>query len=52
LAEPEKALLDWIYVRRVKSLEGERVDMSELNKKKLRSYVKIYPKWVRKVIDE
>lgn len=52
LAEPEKALLDWIYIRKIKGLEGERVDMSELDKKKLRSYAKIYPKWVRKVINE
>lgn len=52
LAETEKALLDWIYIRKIKGLEGERVDMSEMNKKKLRSYVKIYPKWVRKIINE
>ena len=52
VAEPEKALLDWIYIRKIKSLRSNRVDGGGLDKKKLKSYAKIYPKWVRKVINE
>ncbi len=51
IALPEKALLDWIYLRKVKRLEEMRVDR-EMNVERLKEYVQWYPNWVRKVIDE
>ncbi|MBU1070849.1 hypothetical protein KKG65_00365 [Patescibacteria group bacterium] len=52
MAEPEKALLDWIYIRGIRGLESTRVNRDDLNKKKLKDYSKIYPEWVRKVLYE
>jgi len=50
IAEPEKALLDWIYLRRVKNLEENRVDLSQLNRQRLWQFAKYFPKWVIKEI--
>jgi predicted transcriptional regulator of viral defense system len=50
IAEPEKALLDFIYVRRIKNLSENRIDLSTLDKKLLANYSTYFPKWVRKVI--
>ena len=52
LALPEKALLDLIYIRRLKSLDEYRVDRSELRKTYLNKFSKKFPNWVRKVINE
>jgi hypothetical protein len=49
MAEPEKALLDWIYLRRINSLEDSRVDLTLLNRHQLRQYAREFPEWVRKV---
>jgi predicted transcriptional regulator of viral defense system len=52
VAEPEKAVLDFIYVRNIKSLAGERMDLSGLDMKKLQRYAREFPLWVRKVCDQ
>lgn len=52
LAEAEKALLDFIYIRKIKDLKNHRIDLAGLNKKKLLSYSKFFPAWVRKEIGE
>lgn len=52
LAEPEKALLDWIYVRKIHSLETDRVDVSALRKERLTLFGAYYPAWVRKSVYE
>lgn len=49
IADAEKALLDWIYVRKIRSLEESRVDMSLLRKTFMTKYLVSYPNWVRKV---
>jgi len=49
-AYPEKALLDYIYIRKIKSLEENRVESNELNRDLLLDYALRYPNWVRKVI--
>lgn len=50
IAEPEKALLDYILVRRINSLIEERVNWSLLHKEKISTFARHYPNWVRKVI--
>ncbi len=50
LAVPEKALLDLIYVRRVRDLSEMRVDWGKLNKHLITNMVSKYPVWVRKEI--
>ena len=52
MAEPEEALLDWIYIRGIRDLESTRINRDDLSKKKLKDYSKIYPEWVRKVLYE
>jgi len=52
IAFPEKALLDYIYIRKINNLEGQRVDIKELNKQRLKEYSKHFPLWVRRVIYE
>lgn len=52
IADPEKALLDWIYIRKVKSLEELRVEMRLLRKTYMARYLVSYPTWVRKVWDD
>lgn len=52
LAEPEKALLDYIYIRRVKNLMENRIDIKSLNKERLREYVLLFPDWVKRVLYE
>lgn len=52
IALPEKALLDWIYLRKIRDLSGHRVDIGNLNKTRLIKFTRQFPAWVRKVINE
>lgn len=52
IALPEKALLDWIYLRKIRDLLAQRVDLSNLSKTKLKRFARQFPAWARKVIDE
>ena len=52
IAFPEKALLDWIYLRKIKNLTEHRLDLSSLNKQRFKKFSQIYPDWVRRVINE
>lgn len=47
IALPEKALLDYIYIRRVKDLSLARVDVSSFSMKKVLIFLAHFPKWVR-----
>lgn len=51
LAFPEKALLDYLYIRRSK-VSQLRLDKSILGSKKLVEYSCYYPQWVRKALHE
>lgn len=51
LAYPEKAFLDLIYIRsrKIKNLRlSETLYLTELNRRRLANYAKIYPPWVYK----
>lgn len=49
LAEKEKALLDFFYIRRVKDPKGARLDVSGLDMTLYRRYAKHFPAWVRNI---
>lgn len=50
VARPEKALLDYMYVRRVRRLDDTRIEWGNLRKTVLREMANIYPGWIRKEI--
>jgi len=50
LAIPEKALLDYIYIRQVRDLKEMRINIKLVDEKKLRKYIKLFPEWVGKVV--
>jgi len=54
IAEPEKALLDWIYLSRQEGLPTplDEINVQFLNVSKLRSYAKKFPRTVDEVVKE
>lgn len=50
IATPEKALLDYMYVRRVRQLDEVRIERDNLRKTVLLDMAKSYPGWIRKEI--
>lgn len=51
LANPTKAFLDYIYLRRLNSLDPSRIDLSGLDPLLLSTYLAHYPQWVAKVVN-
>ncbi len=51
IAEPEKALLDYIYIRQVKNLEANRIDLQDINRSRLQELMQVFPSWVQEVIN-
>lgn len=51
IALPEKALLDYIYIRKVRNIRENRVDLSGLSTKVLTKFSAYFPKWVRGVLN-
>ena len=54
IAEPEKALLDWVYLSRQEGLPTplDEINVQFLNISKLRSYAKNFPRTVEEVVKE
>lgn len=54
IAEPEKALLDWIYLNRQEGLPTpfDELQLQFLNLAKLRQYAERFPRTVREVIED
>lgn len=50
IAEPEKAILDYIYIRKIKDIAEHRLDLSQINRTHLVKLSKFFPKWVQKVV--
>lgn len=48
IASPEKALLDYMYVRRVSKLSSLRLDWQSLKLSRLKQMMTSYPDWVKK----
>lgn len=51
IACKEKALLDLIYIRRIKSLEEYRFDFSNIDQKRLKELAQEFPSWVKEVLN-
>lgn len=51
LAQPEKAVLDWMYVRSISDLRTMRIDPTNLMRDRLSIYAQKYPAWLRKAIN-
>lgn len=52
IATPEKALLDLVYVRRIRDLSDLRVEWQQLDVIKIHEYVSHYPMWVQKEVSK
>lgn len=49
LAQKEKALLDFFYLRKIKTVSDLRLDLRDFNFQKYKKFLKFYPKWVGKI---
>lgn len=49
LAKKEKALLDYFYIRKIKSTSDLRLNLKNIDYKLHKKYLKYYPLWVAKV---
>ena len=52
IALPEKALLDWVYLRKIRDFTDQRIDWTKLNKQKLKKFSQAFPGWVKVVVHE
>lgn len=52
IAEPEKALLDYVYIRKIRDLTDQRIDLEAIDRKKLTKYSRMFPLWVREAVNE
>ena len=54
IAEPEKALLDWIYLCRQESLPTplDEINLQFLDRPKLRAYAKRFPRTVEQIVNQ
>lgn len=50
LASPEKALLDYLYIRRVSQLSSLRIDWQAISRGKLKQLMTAYPAWLKKEV--
>lgn len=49
LAQKEKALLDYLYLRKINSLTGLRIDTKSMDINKYNKYKIFYPAWVKNI---
>jgi predicted transcriptional regulator of viral defense system len=49
VAEPEKAVLDWTYLRRIQDLDEFRVDLQDLDRTLLQQYASHFPSFVQRI---
>lgn len=52
IAKAEKALLDYVYVRKIRDLTNQRIDFEAIDKRKLVKFGRTFPAWVMKAINE
>lgn len=52
IAESEKALVDYVYVRKLADITGQRMDLSGVDRKKVIMYGRLFPTWVLDAINE
>jgi len=49
IASKEKALLDYFYIRKIKSISDLRLNFKDFNFSLYKQYVKSFPDWVQKI---
>ena len=49
LAEKEKALLDFLYIRKINNISDLRLNLKEINRIILSRYIKLFPEWIKKI---
>lgn len=49
LAQKEKALLDYFYLRKLKQVEDLRLNLQTLDRRRYQQYVVSFPNWVQKI---
>ncbi len=49
LAQKEKALLDYFYLRKIKNLADLRLDLKNINQALYQQYRQNYPQWVQRI---
>lgn len=49
IAVKEKSLLDYFYLRKIKTIKDLRLNLEGFDKKLYHKYVKSYPSWVQKI---
>lgn len=49
IAHKEKALLDYFYIRKIKTIDDLRLDLKSINRKIYQKYLQYYPKWVQNI---
>lgn len=52
LAEPEKAVLDWLLVRRITQVTDLRLDISHLDVTRLTTYAQHFPAYLQRQVQE
>ncbi len=54
LAHPEKAILDYIYLRKIKNFTEARMDILAkiLKSRRFQAYLREYPNWVKRICKE
>lgn len=49
LARPEKALLDYFYLRKIKTTKDLRLDLKDLDRRRYEKYTQSFPSWIQKI---
>lgn len=52
IAAAEKALLDYVYIRKLRDLSDQRIDLGLIDRNRLIRHGRIFPKWVLEAINE
>lgn len=52
IAEAEKALLDYVYIRKIRDLTDQRIDLGTIDRKRIIKYGQKFPAWVMRAINE
>ena len=49
IAQKEKALLDYFYIRKITKTDGLRLNLAKIDKKIYKMYLQKFPHWVQKI---
>jgi len=50
IASKEKALLDYLYLRKITAIDELRLNFDQISSSLLKKFIKFYPPWVRKIV--